>query len=177
MLSLGGALRKCCRSGNCPMLQIDVLEHSGILFAESFLAFYLRQAGSEARWVLLPGIIVQPEGRREAVISPGCDDSARDAIPLSLLVLTDCWKTLQQEGCHVVLEIQVLLIYCARACKGSVAAFASRRWKALGISSAGRNGRASSFLTRLCVPRSFRYACCSPNSWTWNKQQYKYDLL
>ena len=68
---------------------------------------------------------MQPEGRREAVISPGCDDSARDAIPLmSLLVLTDCWKTLQQEGCHVVLEIQVLLIYCARACKGSVAAFA-----------------------------------------------------
>ena len=49
MLSLGGALRKCCRSGTCAMLQIDVLEHSGILFAESFLAFYLRQAGSEAR--------------------------------------------------------------------------------------------------------------------------------
>ena len=49
MLFLGGALRKCCRSGTCPMLQIDALEHSGILFAESALAFYLRQAGSEVR--------------------------------------------------------------------------------------------------------------------------------
>ena len=27
---------------------------------------------------------MQPEGRREAVISPGRDDSARDAIPLCL---------------------------------------------------------------------------------------------
>ena len=39
MLVLGGALQKCCRSGTCPMLQIDVLEHSGILFAEYVLAF------------------------------------------------------------------------------------------------------------------------------------------
>ena len=49
MLFLGGALWKCCLSGTCPMLQIDGHKHSGILFAESALAFYLRQAGSEVR--------------------------------------------------------------------------------------------------------------------------------
>ena len=35
MLFLRGALRKCCRSGTCPMLQINALEHFGILFSES----------------------------------------------------------------------------------------------------------------------------------------------
>ena len=49
MLSLGGALLKCCRSGTCPMLQIDALERSCILFTESVLAFYVRQVGSEVR--------------------------------------------------------------------------------------------------------------------------------
>ena len=49
MQSLRGALRKCRRSGTCPMLQIDALEHPGILFAEFFSAFYRTQAGSEAR--------------------------------------------------------------------------------------------------------------------------------
>ena len=48
MQSLRGALRKCRRPGTCPMLQIDALEHSGILFAEFFSAFYRTQAGSEA---------------------------------------------------------------------------------------------------------------------------------
>ena len=35
MLFLGGALRKCCLSSTRPMIQIDALEHSSILFAAS----------------------------------------------------------------------------------------------------------------------------------------------
>ena len=63
---------------------------------------------------------------------------------------------LQEDGCHMVLLIHVLLMYCMKACKGSVTAFVSSRWKAAGISSAGRKGRAKSFLIRQCVPRWFK---------------------
>ena len=34
---------------------------------------------------------------------------------------------LQGDGCHMVLLIHVLLMYCVKACKGSVTAFVSRR--------------------------------------------------
>jgi len=37
----------------------------------------------------------------------------------------------------MVLVIHVLEMYYTKACKGGVTAFVSRRWKALGISSAG----------------------------------------
>ena len=40
MQSLRGALRKCRRSGTCPMLQIDALEHSGILILKIPLEWY-----------------------------------------------------------------------------------------------------------------------------------------
>ena len=71
----------------------------------------------------------------------------------------------------MVLLIHVLLMYCVKACKGSVTAFVSSRWKAAGISSAGRKGRAKNFRIRRCVPRSLMYACWRPSSWTYDRKE------
>ena len=73
---------------------------------------------------------------------------------MSLFVLIDFMKTLHDDGGHVRLVIQVLPTYCMKSWSFRDSGISSRRAYISGISSAGRNGKAMTFLIKAYVPRS-----------------------